>query len=218
MQHLPAGECRSASHMRQRLVRPLAPVCPAGLLSGDSRWRTRRSTPRRAGPAWPAGHRRDRGGGGREAGMKAAIDAVIPSDLRRLVRIEGVRPDLVLGALLVVVSAWGLVAAPWLIGKAVNDLQQGSTESLFEVSLAVAGAGIVTAVATGGGTWLLGRYAVNAGIRIRRLLCDRLLLASLDLYRTLPPAQLVARATADVEPIKFFVSTGVALVAQSVGT
>ena len=150
--------------------------------------------------------------------MKAAIDAAIPSDLRRLVRIEGVRPDLVLGALLVVLSAWGLVAAPWLIGKAVNDLQRGSTESLLEVSLAVAGAGILTAVATGGGTWLLGRYAVNAGMRIRQLLYDRLLLASLDLYQTLPPAQLVARTTADVEPIKFFVSTGVGLVAQSVGS
>jgi len=150
--------------------------------------------------------------------MKRVIDAAVPPDLRRLVRIAGVHWDLLLGALLVVLSAWGLVAAPWLIGKAVNDLQQGSTESLFEVSLAVAGAGMLTALGTGGGTWLLGRYSVNAGMRIRELLYERLIRASLDLYRILPPAKLVARTTADVEPVKFFVSTGVALVAQSVGT
>jgi ATP-binding cassette subfamily B protein len=128
------------------------------------------------------------------------------------------RWDFVLGSLLVLLSSWGLVASPWLIGKAVNDLQQGSTESLLEVSLGVSAAGLLTAFATGGGAWLLGRYSVNAGIRIRELLYDRLLRASLDLYQTLPPAQLVARATADVEPIKLFLSGAVSLVAQAVGT
>lgn len=150
--------------------------------------------------------------------MKTVLDTAIPPDLRRLVRIAGVHWELVLGTLLVVLSAFGLIASPWLLGKAVNELQRGSTESLIEVSLAVAGAGLLTALTTGGGTWLLGRYAVSAGMRIRELLYDRLLRASLDLYQAQPPAQLVARATADVEPIKFFVSTGVGLVAQSVGT
>jgi ABC-type multidrug transport system fused ATPase/permease subunit len=150
--------------------------------------------------------------------MKTLLDTAIPPDLRRLLRIAGVHWNLVLGTLLVVLSAFGLIASPWLLGKAVNELQRGSTESLIEVSLAVAGAGLLTALATGGGTWLLGRYAVSAGMRIRELLHDRLLRASLDLYQAHPAAQLVARATADVEPIKFFVSTGVGLVAQSVGT
>ena len=150
--------------------------------------------------------------------MKALLDTAVPPDLRRLVRIAGVHWELVLGTVLVVLSAFGLIASPWLLGKAVNELQRGSTESLIEVALAVAGAGLLTALASGGGTWLLGRYAVRAGMRIRELLYDRLLRAPLDLYEAQPPAQLVARATADVEPIKFFVSIGVALVAQSVGT
>jgi ATP-binding cassette, subfamily B, bacterial len=150
--------------------------------------------------------------------VRTVLDTAIPPDLRRLVRIAGMHWNLVLGVLLVVLSAFGLIASPWLIGKAVNELQRGSTESLLEVSLAVTGAGLLTALATGGGTFLLGRYAVSAGMRIRELLNDRLLRASLDLYRAQPPAQLVARATADVEPVKFFVSVGVGLVAQSVGT
>jgi ATP-binding cassette, subfamily B, bacterial len=150
--------------------------------------------------------------------LKTALDTAISPDLRRLVRIAGVHWELVLGALLVVISAFGLIASPWLVGKAVNELQRGSTESLAEVSLAVAGAGLLTALGTGAGTWLLGRYAVRAGMRIRELLYDRLLGASLDLYQAQPPAQLVARATADVEPIKFFLSSGVGLLAQSVGT
>jgi ATP-binding cassette, subfamily B, bacterial len=150
--------------------------------------------------------------------MKIVLDTAIPLDLRRLVRIAGVHWGLVLGAVLVVVSAFGLIASPWLLGKAVNELQRGSTESLILVSLGVAGAGLLTAVTSGGGTWLLGRYSVRAGMRIRELLYDRLLRASLDLYQDQPPAQLVARATADVEPIKSFVSVGVALTAQSVGT
>jgi ABC-type multidrug transport system fused ATPase/permease subunit len=139
--------------------------------------------------------------------VRTVLDTAIPPDLRRLVRIAGMHWDLVLGVLLVVLSAFGLIASPWLIGKAVNELQRGSTESLLEVSLAVTGAGLLTALATGGGTFLLGRYAVSAGMRIRELLNDRLLRASLDLYRAQPPAQLVARATADVEPVKFFVAS-----------
>ena len=152
------------------------------------------------------------------ARVKAAVDVVVPSDLRRIVKIVGLRWDFVLGTLLVLLSAFGLVASPWLIGKAVNDLQQGSTESLLEVALGVSGAGLLTALGSGGGTWLMGRYSVNAGITIRELLYDRLLRASLDLYQTIPPAQLVARATADVEPIKFFLSAAVSLVAQAAGT
>ena len=100
--------------------------------------------------------------------------------------IVGVRWDLVAGTLLVFASAWGFVAAPWLIGKAVNDLQRGSTESLLLVALGVAGAGLLTAVSTGGAVYLLGRYAVTAGMRIREVLYDRLLAASLDLYRAQP--------------------------------
>ena len=152
--------------------------------------------------------------------MKArkALNVVLPADLRRVFGIVGVRWDLVAGTLLVFASAWGFVAAPWLIGKAVNDLQRGSTESLVLVSLGVAGAGLLTAVCTGGATYLLGRYAVTAGMRIREVLYDRLLAASLDLYQAQPPAQLVARATADVEPVKILVSAGVGIAAQSMGT
>ena len=152
--------------------------------------------------------------------MKArkALNVVLPADLRRVFGIVGVRWDLVAGTLLVFASAWGFVAAPWLIGKAVNDLQRGSTESLVLVALGVAGAGLLTAVCTGGATYLLGRYAVTAGMRIREVLYDRLLAASLDLYQAQPPAQLVARATADVEPVKIFVSAGVGIAAQSLGT
>jgi ATP-binding cassette, subfamily C, bacterial len=146
------------------------------------------------------------------------LDAAIPADLRRLLRIAGARWDLVLGTLLMVLSAFGLVAAPWLIGKAVNGLQRGSTESLLEVSLGVAGAGILTALMSGGAMWFLGRYAIVAGMRIRELLNDRLLFASLDLYRTHPTGQLVARATADVEPIKLFLTSAVSVVAQLFGT
>jgi ABC-type multidrug transport system fused ATPase/permease subunit len=61
--------------------------------------------------------------------MRSALDAAIPSDLRRLLRTAGARLNLLLGVLLMVLSALGLVAAPWLIGKAVNDLQRGSTDS-----------------------------------------------------------------------------------------
>ena len=152
--------------------------------------------------------------------MKArkALNVVLPADLRRVFGIVGVRWDLVAGTLLVFASAWGFVAAPWLIGKAVNDLQRGSTESLVLVALGVAGAGLLTAVCTGGATYLLGRYAVTAGMRIREVLYDRLLAASLDLYQAQPPAQLVARATADVEPVKILVSAGVGIAAQSMGT
>ena len=73
---------------------------------------------------------------------------MLPADLRRVFGIVGVRWDLVVGTLLVFASAWGFVAAPWLIGKAVNDLQRGSTESLALLALGVAGAGLLTAVCT----------------------------------------------------------------------
>ena len=150
--------------------------------------------------------------------MTAALDAIVPADLRRLLRSSGGRRDLVLGLVLMFLSAWGLVAAPWLIGKAVNDLQRGSTDSLLEVSLGVAAAGLVTAVSTGAATWLLGRYAVTLALRIRELVHERLLSASLDLYRTHPTGQLVARTTADVEPIQLFITSGASVLTQLLGS
>jgi ATP-binding cassette, subfamily B, bacterial len=150
--------------------------------------------------------------------VTAALDAIVPADLRRLLRSSGGRRDLVLGLVLMFLSAWGLVAAPWLIGKAVNDLQRGSTDSLLEVSLGVAAAGLVTAVSTGAATWLLGRYAVTLALRIRELVHERLLSASLDLYRTHPTGQLVARTTADVEPIQLFITSGASVLTQLLGS
>ena len=130
----------------------------------------------------------------------------------------GAGRDFALGALLAVLSAWGIVAAPWLIGKAVNELKRTSTEHLALVALAVAGAGLLTAVLSGAALWLLGRFAAAAGARIRDLLYDHLLVASLDLFRTQPTGQLVARATADVEPIKLLLTGGVSVFAQLAGT
>ena len=102
--------------------------------------------------------------------MRRAVGIVLPADLRRVLGMVGVRRDLVAGTLLVFASAWGFVAAPWLIGKAVNELQRGSTDSLILISLGVAAAGLLTAVATGGATERLGRYAVTAGRRSRATL------------------------------------------------
>ena len=130
----------------------------------------------------------------------------------------GAGRDFALGALLAVLSAWGIVAAPWLIGKAVNELKRTSTEHLALVALAVAGAGLLTAVLSGAALWLLGRFAAAAGARIRDLLYDHLLVASLDLFRAQPTGQLVARATADVEPIKLLLTGGVSVFAQLAGT
>jgi ATP-binding cassette subfamily B protein len=150
--------------------------------------------------------------------MRAALDAIVPADLRRLLRSAGARWELWLGIVLMFLSAWGLVAAPWLIGKAVNDLRRGSVDNLLEVALGVAGAGILTAATTGAATWLLGRYAVAAALRIRERVHERLLSASLDLYREHPTGQLVARTTADVEPIQLFITSGASVLSQLVGS
>jgi ATP-binding cassette subfamily B protein len=152
------------------------------------------------------------------AGLRRVLDALAPPDLRSVLRMAGAGRDFALGALLAVLSAWGIVAAPWLIGKAVNELKRTSTEHLALVALAVAGAGLLTAVLSGAALWLLGRFAAAAGARIRDLLYDHLLVASLDLFRTQPTGQLVARATADVEPIKLLLTGGVSVFAQLAGT
>jgi ATP-binding cassette subfamily B protein len=150
--------------------------------------------------------------------LRRVLDALAPPDLRSVLRMAGAGRDFALGALLAVLSAWGIVAAPWLIGKAVNELKRTSTEHLALVALAVAGAGLLTAVLSGAALWLLGRFAAAAGARIRDLLYDHLLVASLDLFRTQPTGQLVARATADVEPIKLLLTGGVSVFAQLAGT
>lgn len=150
--------------------------------------------------------------------MSSALDAVFPRDLRRLLRVAGVHWQLVAGALLMFLSAWGLVAAPWLIGKAVNDIRHDDTHGLILVAIGVAGAGVLTAATTAAGMWLLGRSAITAGMRIRARVHDRLLVAPFRLYRTFPTGQLVARATADVEPIKLLLTSGVSVAVQLVGS
>ena len=150
--------------------------------------------------------------------MTSALDAVFPADLRRLLRVAGVHWQLIAGALLMFLSAWGLVAAPWLIGKAVNDIRHDDTHGLILVAVGVAGAGVLTAGATAAGMWLLGRSAITAGMRVRARVHDRLLVAPFALYRAFPSGQLVARATADVEPIKLLLTSGVSVAVQLAGS
>ena len=63
------------------------------------------------------------------AGLRRVLDALAPPDLRSVLRMAGAGRDFALGALLAVLSAWGIVAAPWLIGKAVNELKRSSPSS-----------------------------------------------------------------------------------------
>ena len=104
--------------------------------------------------------------------MKArkALDAVFPADLRRLLRVAGVHWQLIAGALLMFLSAWGLVAAPWLIGKAVNDIRHDDTHGLILVAVGVAGAGVLTAGANRRADVASGAFRDhrrNAGTRAR---------------------------------------------------
>ena len=46
--------------------------------------------------------------------MRRVLDALAPPDLRTVLRMAGAGRDFALGALLAVLSAWGIVAGPWL--------------------------------------------------------------------------------------------------------
>ena len=152
--------------------------------------------------------------------MKArkALNVVLPADLRRVFGIVGVRWDLVVGALLRVPSAWGFVAAPWLIGKAVNELKRGRPRP--RPGRAGGGRRRVAhrGVHRAGRRTCSGGTRRPPGMRIRDVLYDRLLLRR---WTSTDPAHRPSSSPArrpDVEPIKLLLSRGSASSAQSLGT
>lgn len=127
------------------------------------------------------------------AQVRAAIRAVLRHDRR--------------GAVLVLVTtclaaAAGL-AAPWLIGRIVNHVEQGrpGTVTIDLLALAVAGAAVTGIVLTRQARYLAHRFAERALARLREQFVDRTLALPTHVVERAGTGDLMSRTTADIATI-----------------
>jgi len=107
------------------------------------------------------------------------------------------------------------VLIPWLTGRAVDAVQDGSWETLRLVALAVAGAGVARLALTVARRLIAGRVSLGVEVDLRERLHDHLLGLELGFFDRRQTGQLMSTATVDVQSVRFFLGYGLVFMLQS---
>ncbi|MEX2447753.1 MAG: ABC transporter ATP-binding protein [Solirubrobacterales bacterium] len=128
------------------------------------------------------------------------------------------RPQL-WGSLAFAWAAMGMtVLIPWLIGRAVNAIEQGRAPDLLPLALAIAAAGVLRL----GLTWVrrvvAGRVSLAVEFDLRQRFYAHLQRLELGFFDGQQTGQLMSRATVDLQSIRFFLGYGLIFITQNLLT
>ena len=128
------------------------------------------------------------------------------------------RPQL-WGSLVFAWAAMGMtVLIPWLIGQAINAIQEGKQPDLLPLALAIAAAGVLRL----GLTWVrrvvAGRVSLAVEFDLRQRFYAHLQRLELGFFDGQQTGQLMSRATVDLQSIRFFLGYGLIFITQNLLT
>jgi len=113
------------------------------------------------------------------------------------------------------VSSVFVLVIPALLGKAVDIIQtQPNFESITLVALGIIGSGILRGMASYGQAYFSQAVSQKIAFDIRNLLYDRFQRQSFSFFDKTPTAELMSRATADVEAIRMLISFAILRMVQ----
>ncbi len=113
------------------------------------------------------------------------------------------------------VSSVFVLVIPALLGKAVDIIQtQPNFESITLVALGIIGSGILRGMASYGQAYYSQAVSQKIAFDIRNLLYDRFQRQSFSFFDKTPTAELMSRATADVEAIRMLISFAILRMVQ----
>ena len=117
------------------------------------------------------------------------------------------------------VIAWGAmvmtVAIPWLVGRAVDAINEGARSDLLPLAIAIVAAAFVRL----GLTWVrrvvAGKVSLAVEFDLRRRVYGHLQSLELGFFDSQQTGQLMSRATVDLQSIRFFLGYGLIFLTQS---
>jgi ATP-binding cassette subfamily B protein len=128
------------------------------------------------------------------------------------------RPQL-WGSLVFAWAAMGMtVLIPWLLGRAVNAIEQGDRPDLLPLALAIAAAGVLRLGLTSVRRIVAGRVSLAVEFDLRQRFYGHLQRLELGFFDTQQTGQLMSRATVDLQAIRFFLGYGLIFITQNLLT
>jgi len=123
------------------------------------------------------------------------------------------------GSLAFAWAAMGMtVLIPWLIGKAVNAVEDGNKPDLLPLALAIVGAGILRLGLTVVRRVVAGKVSLAVEFDLRQQFYAHLQRLDLGFFDGQQTGQLMSRATVDLQSIRFFLGYGLIFITQNLLT
>ncbi len=135
---------------------------------------------------------------------------------RRLLRfLRPYRRGVALSAALALCAMGMTVLIPYLIGQAINRVQDGDEAGLRQLAFAVAGAGVLRLLLTVARRLVAGRVSLGVERDLRQRVYGHLLSLELGFFDRQQTGQLMSRATVDLQAVRFFLGYGLVFLMQN---
>jgi len=116
-------------------------------------------------------------------------------------------------------AAMGMsVLIPWLIGHAVNAIQDRDKPDLLPLALAIVGAGVLRLGLTVVRRLVAGKVSLAVEFDLRQRFYSHLQRLDLGFFDSQQTGQLMSRATVDLQSIRFFLGYGLVFITQNLLT
>jgi ABC-type multidrug transport system fused ATPase/permease subunit len=123
------------------------------------------------------------------------------------------------GSLVFAWAAMGMtVLIPWLIGRAVNAIEQGEQPDLLPLAVAIVVAGILRLGLTMVRRVVAGKVSLAVEFDLRQRFYAHLQRLELGFFDGQQTGQLMSRATVDLQSIRFFLGYGLIFITQNLLT
>src|SRR6478672_7212045 len=123
------------------------------------------------------------------------------------------------GSLVFAWAAMGMtVLIPWLIGRAVNAIEEQNKPDLLPLAVAIFGAAILRLGLTVVRRVVAGRVSLAVEFDLRQLFYAHLQRLELGFFDSQQTGQLMSRATVDLQAIRFFLGYGLIFITQNILT
>ena len=123
------------------------------------------------------------------------------------------------GSLVFAWAAMGMtVLIPYLIGRAINAIEEGHQPDLLPLAIVITGAGILRIGLTSVRRVVAGRVSLAVEFDLRQRFYAHLQRLELGFFDSQQTGQLMSRATVDLQSIRFFLGYGLIFITQNILT
>jgi ATP-binding cassette subfamily B protein len=123
------------------------------------------------------------------------------------------------GSLAFAWAAMGMtVLIPWLVGRAIDAIEEGDKPDLLPLALAIFGAAVLRMGLTVVRRLVAGKVSLAVEFDLRQLFYSHLQKLELGFFDSQQTGQLMSRATVDLQAIRFFLGYGLVFITQNLLT